>query len=128
MPESPEAGLAWADAQGLVTLVAELGGFISVGSGAWVTIITYTVTTNKTFFLTDLYATEHEVVGGMQYLVDLLEGANVKLNMRGAPAAPLAEHFNTPIKFTSGQDVKLNVYQWSGANKQFRGALIGFEV
>jgi len=100
----------------------------SIPNAAETAVVSYTVTTGKTFYITDIMVFETTGAAGVEFWSQLLIAGAGKLGARVPAGNSLREHLNTPIKATSAQLVELSAYQWSGGAKSFYGNIIGFEV
>ncbi len=100
----------------------------SVGTGTWTEIGAYTVTTGKTFYMTDFYMADGQDLAAPEFLGQIRIAAVAKLNLHAAAGHGIGEHLNTPIKATSEQVVSFEVYQSSGLNRYYRACMIGIEI
>ena len=108
--------------------VAELDLSVVVATGTWVEVVSYTVTTDKTFYLTDLFLTDGTAAAGIEFFYRVRVGGAVKIQGRIPAGHSLRDHLGTPLKVTSAVAATIEAYQWSGGDKTFHGGVLGFEV
>ncbi len=105
---------------------------ITIGSvvpnTTWTEITAYTVTANRTFHLTDFYASGGDPSAGFEFMYNLQVGGADKIHGRQATGQNTGDHLTSPVVVGAGVEVRIRVYHWAGGNKSFHGTLIGFEV
>lgn len=108
--------------------INEFADGVSAASGTLTTVVSYTVTTAKTLYLTDLFLSDQTGAAGIEFESILQYGAANKLIGRAAAGADYKVHLRTPLKAVAETVITLRTYQWSGVAKNFAGNIIGFEV
>ena len=101
---------------------------VSVADILWVDIGSHSVTAGKTFYLTDFYISDGTATTGVEYYYRVYADGVLRISGHTAPGHGTGEHLSTPLKATSGNEVAIHVYQWSGAARWYQAGFVGFEV
>lgn len=100
----------------------------AVNNQSVTTIATYTVTTDKTLYITDIMSSLNTEAAANPYFAILTIGGTEVWRGRNDTDGCYDKSFRTPLKATSGQVVNVRCYQWSGVAKNYNGGIVGFEV
>jgi hypothetical protein len=101
---------------------------ISVATSTWVDIGSLTVSTGKTLYLTDFFISDGSSSAGVEFYYRVYADGAIQISGHMGAGFGVAEHMSTPIKATSGNEVAIHVYQWSGAARWYQAGFVGFEV
>ena len=85
-------------------------------------IVSYTVPTGKSFFMTGFNAT-----GDGDGVYRLYQNSNILIEKRtNAAEKNISGDFDNPVKFDDGDVVAIKIQHYIGATREFQGTLIGY--
>jgi len=101
-------------------------GEVSVANTTLTTVASYTTPSGKTFWLTDAFLSDAGSGGGVEFIGSIYVGTGGKWQERVPAGGAMAVHLHTPLKVTAGTACSVRCWQWSGAARTFRAAIVGF--
>lgn len=102
-------------------------GTVAIPNAAWTTVVTYTVTAARVYYVTDIHIADNTTGAGVEFIYSLRVGGVNKVLGRVAAGTGALRSFITPVRIAAGVVVDIIIYQWSGGAKTCSGTINGFE-